>query len=140
MKNIWTVLLPALLLGLCSAPLLYAHHGNVAYDMKNTVTLNGTVTKLSLANPHSTVAFDVKDEKGNVTNWIVEFGVLHELKEQGWTDTTLKPGDEIKIAIHARKDGDHSGILANGVITYGDGRPLALNPPPGQTVHKAMHW
>lgn len=126
-----------LLLGLCPVPAMYAHHGNVTYDMKHTVVLTGTVTQLELANPHSTIALDVRDENG-ISHWTVEFGVLRELKDQGWTETTLKPGDEIKIAVHARKDGDHSSILAKGVITYADGRPLPLNPLPGQ--HRIMHW
>jgi hypothetical protein len=107
--------------------------------MKNTVTMSGTVTALQLANPHSTVAFDVKDEKGNVSHWVVEFGVLRDLVQAGWTDTTLKPGDWIKVSIHPQSDGDHSGILV-GDITYADGKPLPLKPPSGQTYHRPMHW
>jgi hypothetical protein len=101
--------------------------------------LTGTVTALQLANPHSTVAFDVKDENGTVNHWVVEFGVLRDLVQAGWTDTTLKPGDQIKVAVHAKSDGDRSGILV-GDITYADGKPIYLKPPPGQTYHKPMHW
>ena len=137
MRNIRVLFFPVLLLGLCAAPAIYAHHGNVTYDMKHTVDLTGTVTKLELGNPHSTIALDVRDEEG-ISHWTVEFGVLKELKDQGWTDTTLKPGDEIKIAVHARKDGDHSSILAKGVIFYADGRPLPLNPLPGP--HRIIRW
>jgi hypothetical protein len=129
----------ALFLAFCSAPSLYAHHGNAEYDMKSKVMLTGTVTALQLANPHSTVAFDVKDENGTVNHWVVEFGVLRDLVQAGWTDTTLKPGDQIKVAVHAKSDGDRSGILV-GDITYADGKPIYLKPPPGQTYHKPMHW
>lgn len=140
MRNIRAALLLALLLGFCSTSSLYAHHGNAEYDMKNTVTLTGAVTALQLANPHSTVAFDVKDEKGNVNHWVVEFGVLRDLVQEGWTETTLKPGDWIKVAIHAKSDGDHSGVLV-GDITYADGKALSLKPPGGpQTYHRPMHW
>jgi hypothetical protein len=140
MRYIRPALLLALLLGFCSTSSLYAHHGNAEYDMKNTLTLTGAVNALQLANPHSTVAFDVKDEKGNVTHWVVEFGVLRDLAQEGWTDTTLKPGDWIKVAIHPKSDGDHSGILV-GDITYADGKALFLKPPSGpQTYHRPMHW
>jgi len=81
-----------------------------------------------------------KEEKGAVNNWTVEFGVLQELKEQGWSDNTLKPGDQIKVSVHAKSDGDHAGILADGTITYADGRPLPLNPLQPQTPHRPMHW
>jgi uncharacterized protein DUF6152 len=139
MKHPWPALFLALLLGLFSAPSLHAHHGNAAYDTKNTVILIGPVAAFQLANPHSTVTVDAKDEKGNVTRWVVEFGVLRDLVQMGWTDTTLKLGDQIKVSIHPKSDGDHSGLLV-GDITYADGKPIYLKPPPGQTYHRPMHW
>jgi hypothetical protein len=140
MRNIRLVFFIALVLGFFFAPSLYAHHGNAEYDMKHKVTLTGTVTALQLANPHSTVAFDVKDEQGTVSHWVVEFGVLRDLVQEGWTDTTLKPGDWIKVAIHPKSDGDHSGLLV-GDITYADGKALSLKPPAGpQTYHRPIHW
>jgi hypothetical protein len=139
MKHPWPALFFALLLGFSSVPSLHAHHGNAAYDVKSTVILVGPVAAFQLANPHSTVAVDAKDEKGNVTRWVVEFGVLRDLVQMGWTDTTLKPGDQIKVSIHPKSDGDHSGLLV-GDITYADGKPIYLKPPPGQTYHRPMHW
>jgi len=139
MRSIGPAFFLALLLGFFSAPSSYAHHGSAAYDMKNKVTLTGPVTAFQLANPHSTVAVDSKDEKGNITHWVVEFGVLRDLVQMGWTDTTLKPGDQIKVSIHPKSDGDHSGLLV-GDITYADGKPIYLKPPPGQTYHRPMHW
>ncbi len=139
MRNITPAFFLAILFGYCSVLPSYAHHGNADYDMKHKVTLIGTVTALQLANPHSTVAFDVKDDKGNVDHWIVEFGVLRDLVQDGWTDTTLKQGDWIKVSIHPKSDGDHSGILV-GDITYGNGKAIPLTPPPGQTYHRPMHW
>ncbi len=130
----------ALLLGLSFAPALSAHHGSAIYDTKHTVTLIGTVTELTLANPHSSIALDVKDPQGNVAHWVIEFGVLRELKQQGWADDTLKPGDEIKVPIHPKKDGSPEGMVVK-VITYADGRALTLNPPKDQQgpVH-VLHW
>lgn len=139
MKHPWPAFFLAILLGFFPAPSLHAHHGNAAYDTKNTVVLIGPVAAFQLANPHSTVAVDAKDEKGNVTRWVVEFGVLRDLVQMGWTDTTLKPGDQIKVSIHPKSDGDHSGLLV-GDITYADGKPIYLKTPPGQTYHRPMHW
>jgi uncharacterized protein DUF6152 len=139
MKHPWPALFLALLLGFFPAPTLHAHHGNAEYDMKNTVVLIGPVAAFQLANPHSTVTVDAKDEKGNIARWVVEFGVLRDLVQMGWTDTTLKAGDQIKVSIHPKSDGDHSGLLV-GDITYADGKPIYLKPPPGQTYHRPMHW
>jgi hypothetical protein len=117
----------------------YAHHGNAIYDMKHTLTLTGTVTQLQLANPHSSIGLDVKDDSGNV-HWVLEFGVLRELKAQGWKDDTLKPGDEIKVPVHPKKDGSHEGIVVK-TISYADGRSVPLSPPQDQQgpVH-IIHW
>lgn len=140
MTRIRATLPLSLLTILCATPWSYAHHGNAIYDMKHTITLTGTVSQLTLANPHSSIAFDVKDEQGNVDHWVVEFGVLRELKAQGWTDDTLKPGDQIKVPVHPKKDGDHQGIIVK-TISYADGRPVPLSPPKGQQgpVH-VIHW
>jgi hypothetical protein len=140
MRGFRSLFLLPLFVGFCCPPSTYAHHGSAAYDTKNTVILTGAVTMLQLANPHSTIALDSKDDKGNVSHWVVEFGVLRDLVEQGWTNTTLKPGDQIKVSIHAKSDGDHSGLLV-GDITYADGKPIYLKPPNGQqSYHRPMHW
>jgi len=118
--------LTLVLLAAVSYPLsLSAHHGYAAYDMTQTLSLTGTVVEVQLANPHSSLSFDVKDDKGNVTRWAVEFGQLRAVVAQGWTRETLKPGDEIKVTLRPAKNGAHVGVL-NGKIMLADGRPLAL--------------
>jgi hypothetical protein len=104
---------------------MQAHHGYAAYDLAKTVTLTGTVSDVLLGNPHSSVGFDVKDEKGNPSRWSFEFGNLRSLLAQGWTKDTLKAGDEIKVSMHPAKNGAHVGVLV-GKISYVDGRSLAL--------------
>jgi hypothetical protein len=120
-----------LLFGLSLAPGAYAHHGYAAYDLAKTVTVTGFVTELSLANPHSSVTFDVKGEKGDVNRWAVEFGTLRNLLSQGWTRDTLKPGDGITLSLHPAKNGAHVGVLV-GKITYADGRPLPVKSTPNE--------
>jgi hypothetical protein len=128
----------ALLAGSLFSSSLDAHHGSANYDKKVTLNLTGTVVSLTLANPHSWVAFDTKGENGEADHWIVEFGILTELIPQGWTNDTLKPGDQIKVSLHPKRDASHGGLLVKE-ITYADGRQLTLNPPPGQHP-RAIHW
>jgi len=127
MRKIKPVLFLGLLMGFSFASSLYAHHGYASYDMTKTVTVSGTVTEVSLANPHSALAFDVKDEKGVVSRWAVEFGMLRALMAEGWTKETLKIGDGVTVSLHPAKNGAHVGVLA-GKIAFSDGRPLALTP------------
>ena len=106
-----------------SAP---AHHGYAAYDNAKTLSLKGTIVDYQLANPHSTISFDVKDESGKTQRWSVEFGYVRTLKEQGWTTDTLKPGDQVMVTLHPAKNGTPVGSMSK--ITYADGSPLPLRP------------
>lgn len=131
MSKLVAIFYLALLFGFGFTPRVYAHHGYAAYDLVKTVAVSGTVAELSLANPHSSITFDVKDEKGDVNRWAVEFGTLRNLISQGWTRDTLKPGDGIKLSLHPAKNGAHVGVLV-GKITYTDGRPLPVKSTPNE--------
>ena len=54
---------------------LSAHHGNATYESK-TLTMKGTVTAWMWINPHGFLKLDVKDDQGNVVNWVAEL-LLH---------------------------------------------------------------
>src|SRR5438132_4366274 len=56
---------------LAGAP-LWAHHAFAAeFDINQSVTLRGTVTKMEWTNPHSWIVMDVKGADGAVTSWAV---------------------------------------------------------------------
>lgn len=97
-----------------------AHHGNVAYDMKNLVTLkNATVTKFFWANPHNILAFDIKDDSGNVVHWVGEMGSPAALGPFGWTRDAVHPGDVITVYIWRAKAGTPVGIINKIVLADG---------------------
>ena len=78
MKQIlWTGGLIVALAG-AAAPALAHHSLQSEYDINQSITLKGTVTKVDWVNPHVYVYLDVKDDKGAVTKWAV---------------TTLPPGN-----------------------------------------------
>jgi len=99
-----------------------AHHGYAAYDETKTLSLKGTVTDYELANPHSTMSFDVKDEQGKVENWVAEAGHIRLMQDEGWTRTTLKTGDVVTFFFHPAKNGSHAVDLVKVVLV--DGRSL----------------
>jgi hypothetical protein len=49
----------------------FAHYGTAAYEMKDVVTVKGTVTDFEFVNPHCQIYFDVKNEKGESEQWPV---------------------------------------------------------------------
>jgi len=90
---------------LATAP-VWAHHSFAAeYDSKKPVTLKGIVTKVDWMNPHVYFYLDVKDEKGDITNWALEMGPPTLLQKAGWSRTTMKVGDEVIVQGILAKDG-----------------------------------
>ena len=105
------------------APQVRAHHSFAAeYDSKKPVTLTGSVTKVEWLNPHVRFYADVKDETGTVHNWEFELGSGTSLVRQGWTRTSLKPTDVIKVDGYLARDGSR---LVNAVsVSTADGKKL----------------
>src|SRR5438105_3935029 len=73
---------------LAAGPVL-AHHAFAAeFDVNQSVTLRGTVTKMEWTNPHSWIRMDVKNPDGSVTNWAIECGPPNNLLRQGFSKAT----------------------------------------------------
>lgn len=112
-----------ILFGLWSSVPLLAHHGNAAYDYAATKTMKGTVTEWTWANPHCFLKVDSKDDKGNVTHWILEASNPVDMLHAGWTATTFKPGDEVTVDVMPSKNGSTVGRVRRVVLS--DGKVLA---------------
>lgn len=121
-------LISAFALSLASLP-LWAHHGNAAYDATKEVTVNGIVTEWIVANPHSLLKFDVTDDKGNVTHWIVESGAASANQARGvrLTRQLLKPGDKVAVTLMPAKNGQPVGRIHRLVLP--DGRLMVNDLP-----------
>jgi hypothetical protein len=104
----------------------FAHHGSgISYILNKNLTMEGTVTEFQWRNPHVYIMFDAKDAQGNVVNWGAETHspIVCE-NEDGWTKSTLKPGDKITISVYPSKIGTPRGLLAkivfNGKVIIDD--------------------
>lgn len=89
---------------LAAAP-VFAHHSLAMYDMTNPVTVKGVVERLEWANPHVHLYINVRDNKGNVEEWIIEMDRPEFLRKNGWTSFTVKAGDIIACTGGPAKSG-----------------------------------
>jgi hypothetical protein len=100
------------------------HHSFAAeYDEKKVITLKGVVTRFEWTNPHVRFYVDVKDEKGNTSNWDLELMSVNTLTRAGWDRHALKVGDEVTVTAYMAKDGSKRGN-ARGSVTLADGRKV----------------
>jgi hypothetical protein len=107
---------------------LFAHHGYAAYDTDKQVTLKGTVTRFVWSNPHCMVQLDVTDESGHVAHWIAETENPSAMIRVGWTDKSLKPGDQITLTALPVKSGAPVGRIIEIVLSNGQNLPGRINP------------
>jgi Family of unknown function (DUF6152) len=96
-----------------------AHHAWHGYDMSNTTTVKGTVTKFDWGNPHVWIYLDVTDEKGSVEKWGAGGPSPSRMAGTGWDKDTLKPGDQITAIGHRISDGTYFLRLVKVVVPAG---------------------
>ena len=82
-----------------------AHHSFAAeFDAEKPLTLQGTVVKWEMINPHGWITIDVVGPDGNTTRWMVETSNPNGLMRLGWTSNALKAGDAITVEGYLAKD------------------------------------
>ena len=98
-----------------------AHHSFAAhYDMSNAVTVQGTIAKVQLTNPHSWFFIDVKAADGKTTRWSFEAGTPSGMIRNGYKASVIKQGAEVTITgFHARDPSEHMGMLRQLVTADG---------------------
>jgi Family of unknown function (DUF6152) len=102
---------------------LFAHHSFAAeFDVKQPITLKGTVTKVEWTNPHVWIYLDVTDAQGSVTHWQCENGAPNALARMGWTRHSLNAGDQVTIEGFRAKNDDRTANARQVILP--DGRKV----------------
>ena len=104
----------------------FAHHSNAEYGDKMS-TMTGTVVEYRWRNPHVTVVWDAKDESGKSVRWRGELASITSVMGHGLTKNSLKPGDDIKIAVFPSKLGTPESVIVwitrmDGTVVLGWGQ------------------
>ena len=106
-----------------------AHHSIAAqFDMYKTNTVSGTISKMDFRNPHSWLYIDVKDDKGQVEPWSIEFAAANALYRRGWRQEDLPVGAALTVTGYVARDG--SRMLGATDVKLADGRTLFAGTAP----------
>ena len=103
-----------------------AHHSFAMFDQDKLITLKGSVAEWYWINPHGHIILKVDAAPGidpkSVGEWDIECASTNIMRLQGWSSTTLKPGDQITISGNPLKDGSKGASLF--YVTFSDGKRL----------------
>src|SRR4051812_47333977 len=82
-----------------------AHHSLTAeFDTDRTLTLTGTITEMKWTNPHAWLYIEVKDDKGQLQKWAIEFATPNQLYRRGWTRDDLPAGAVVTVSGYPSRD------------------------------------
>lgn len=133
-----TIVASILAAAVCLAVPAAAHHSAaVLYQLDKQVTIEGTVTRFTLGNPHARLYLTVKGKDGAEEQWMAEGGSRTVLISKGWTGQEVHAGDVVKVVGNPSRDG--SRIIHWQKLLLPDGRQLwgeDLNPSKLQSLRE----
>ena len=113
-------LVPAIVIfALVAAAIPLAAHHSWPVNMSKLVTVKGTVTEFAWENPHPMITLEVKTENGSTEKWLVGGPAINRMEANGWTRTTVKPGDVITGTGYQFADGQKIVRLEKAVLADG---------------------
>jgi hypothetical protein len=111
------------MLALFATASLSAHHSwPVSRDQ--LVTVKGTVTDFAWNNPHPMIGLEVRTPDGKVEKWTVGGPAINRMEANGWTKSTVKPGDVITGIGYQFSDGQK--IIRLERVIFADGKEMRL--------------
>jgi len=124
-RIMWSVVFLAVV---CSTVPAAAHHSfPVHFVPDQLISVSGVVTEFSFRNPHGQLLFAVENSDGEQVQWKAETNSPNILRRRGWTEASIKPGDEVTVEGYRARDGSH--FMRVYRVIYPDGRELVGQRP-----------
>jgi hypothetical protein len=121
-KTLFVSAIVTLALVLAAVPMSAHHSWPISYSQ--LVTVKGTVTEFTWSNPHPMITLEVRTNDGGIEKWLVGGPAINRMEANGWTKTTLKPGDVITGIGYQFADGQKIVRLEKAVLP--DGKEIRL--------------
>ena len=84
-----------------------AHHSQSQFEPEKTISIEGTLTRLSWRNPHTLFLVEGKLVGGTEAEqeWAVEGPSPNQIARSGWGANVSKVGDKVTFTGRPRRDG-----------------------------------
>lgn len=109
----------ALALTLLYASHVPAHHAEALFNPNKLASVHGTVKEFLWANPHALVYLEVTEPSGRIDVNVFEGGSVPVMGRKGWSAGSLKPGDQVTVDYHPRRDNTPGGMLIAATLANG---------------------
>ena len=120
-----TLFVPTIIiLALVSVAVPLSAHHSWPVSFSQLVTVKGTVTEFTWANPHPMISIEVKTNSGEIEKWLIGGPAINRMEANGWTKSTVKPGDVITGIGYQFADGQKIVRLERVVLP--DGKEIRL--------------
>lgn len=97
-----------LVLAITALPAIGHHALAARYDLNQSVTVTGTVTKVEWENPHVRLYLD-SGGRGDVMHWELEMASPNLLILNGIKLDSLRRGDRVTVNAYPARDGSYVG-------------------------------
>ena len=106
----------------------WAHHSQSQFEPEKTLTIQGTLTRLSWRNPHTLFLLTGKQVNGTDAEqeWAVEGPSPNQITRGGWGAAVSKVGDKVTFTGRPRRDGKAELLLLS--VTLADGKTISFIP------------
>ena len=101
------------------------HNFNAYFDVRGRVSLEGVITQVRMANPHSRITLEVEGDQGEPEIWQIETGNPRGMANLGWTPSTIPVGSRVTALGFPSLSG--RPIMALNAFTFEDGREVRGN-------------
>ena len=119
------LLVPAVVaLALVSGAVGVSAHHSWPISRNQLVTVKGTVVEFAWENPHPMITLEVRTDDGKIEKWLVGGPAINRMEANGWTKTTVKPGDMITGIGYQFADGQK--IIRLERVVFANGKALNL--------------
>lgn len=108
--------------GAMAASLATAHHSDAMFEREKVLELSGTVKEFQFTNPHTWIQVDVKDDKGELVEWSLEWGSPNQLGRQGIRPSSFPAGTAVTIRTNPMRDGTPAGSFVGA--KFADGKTI----------------
>lgn len=111
-------------LALLGAPLSSFAHHSWPVSRSRLVTVKGTVVEFAWTSPHPMITVDARNANGQSERWTIGGPALNRMEANGWSRSTVKPGDVITGIGYQFADGQRIVRLERVILP--DGRELRV--------------